>query len=38
MTRLIHRTLGVIALLTLLGGCAVIDHSPPRVPTSRPPG
>jgi TolB-like protein len=29
MTRLIHRTLGVLALLTLLGGCAVIDHSPP---------
>lgn len=29
MTRLIHRTLGLLAVVTLLGGCAVIDHSPP---------
>ncbi len=29
MTRPIHRTLGILALLTALGGCAVIDHSPP---------
>jgi TolB-like protein len=29
MTRLIHRILGLCAILALLGGCAVIDHSPP---------